>query len=213
MTSSRGKCGTAATGTAAVLTAALPALRVRIRVAVATKTTAGKPRAPLGCPWAPLFFREGARLSLPTTVAGALGARRLVVRPAGHECRSNQLLAVAGTAYAALYAFHGRCRRVLPQARQDVRPTSGAAATTTSRASRRDNRGAHRLARQGTTGARQQAVAGTERGPFLALRWALLRVGDGRSPTRRRATAKSTSGSLLDRRLCGARLKRPRPGG
>jgi len=47
-TSSGGKCGIAAIGTAAVLTAALPALRVRIRVAVATTTTAGDPRAPLG---------------------------------------------------------------------------------------------------------------------------------------------------------------------
>ena len=101
VSSNGGTCATAAIGTTAVLAAALLALCVRVRVAVAT-TTAGDDRAPLGRPWAPLPGRQGARHSPPTTLVGALGARRLVVLPARRGLR----------------------RRVLPQARQEVRPIS-----------------------------------------------------------------------------------------
>jgi len=213
VTSNGAKCGTVGIGTAAVLTAALPALRVRIRVAVAATPTAGDPRAPLGCPWASLPFRQGARLSPSTTLAGALAACRLVVRSARRACRSTHLLALAATAWAALHACPALCRRVLPRARQDSRSTSGAAATATARAASRDIREAHRLAHQGTNGARQRAVAGTGRWPCLVIRRALLRAGGWRPPTRRGATTNTTSGSLLDRHLCGARLTCPPPGG
>jgi len=208
VSSNGGKCGTAAIGTAAVLTTAL--LVLRVRVAVETTKTAGDPRAPLGGPWAPLLFRKGARLSPPITLEGALAACWLVVRPARRACRSTQILAVAGSPCAALNACRGLCRRVPPQALQDVRPTSRA--TISARAARRDNREAHRLARQGTTGARRREVVGTGRGPCLAIRRGHIRGGGGRFPTRRGAATNPTSGSLLDRRLCGARLTRARPG-
>ena len=212
VTNNGGKCDTAAIGTAPVFTAALPALCVRIRAAVAT-TTAGDHRAPLGCPLAPLPVRQGARHSPPTAVVEALGACRLVAPPARRAFRRIHLLAGAGTARAALHACRGLCRRVLPQARQDVRPTSGAAPTNTARAIRRDSRGAHRLAHQRPTEARQGAAAGTGRGPCRATPRALLPAGGGRPPTRLGATTNPPSGSLHHRRLCGARLTRPRPGG
>jgi len=205
-------CATAEIGTAAVLAAALPSLCVRVRAAVAT-TTAGDHRAPLGRPWAPLPGRQGARHSPPTALEGALGARRLVVLPARRACRRIHLFAVACTVLTALHAFRGFRRRVLPQARQEVRPTSGAAATTTTRAARRASRGAHRLARHGATGARQGATAGTARGPCPDVRRAPLRVGGGLPPARRGATTKSHPGRFHGRRLCGACLIPPRPGG
>ena len=90
LSSNGGTCATAAIGTTAVLAAALLALCVRVRVAVAT-TTAGDDRAPLGRPWAPLPGRQGARHSPPTTLVGALGARRLVVLPARRGLRRRVL--------------------------------------------------------------------------------------------------------------------------
>ena len=99
-----------------VFTAALPALCVRIRAAVAT-TTAGDCPAPLGCPFAPFPVRQGARHSYPTTVVETLGACRLLAPPASRAFRSIHLLAVAGTARAALHACRGLCHRALPQAR------------------------------------------------------------------------------------------------
>jgi len=113
VTNSGGKCDTAAIGTAPVFTAALPALCVRIRAAVAT-ATAGDNRAPLGCPLAPLAVRQGGRHSPPITVVEALGACWLVAPPASRAFRSIHLLAVAGSARAALNACRGLCRRVLP---------------------------------------------------------------------------------------------------
>jgi len=212
VTNNGGKCDTAAIGTAPVLTAALQALCVCIRAAVAT-TTAGDRRAPRGCPLAPLPVLQGARHSPPTTVVQALGACRLVAPPAGRAFRSIHLLAVAGTARAALLACRGLCRRALPQARQDIRPISGAAPTTTARAICRDSRVAHRLARQRPTGARQGAATGTGRGTCRATPRALLPAGGGHPPTRRGATTNPPSGSVHHRRLCGARLTRARPGG
>jgi len=179
-----GTCATAEIGTAAVLAAALPALCVRVRVAVAT-TTAGDHRSPLGRPWALLLGRQGARHSLPTTLVGAHGARRLVVLPDRRVCRSIHPIAVACTVLAALHACRGLRRRVLPEAHKEFRPPSGEAATTTARAARRASRGAHRLARHRATGARQGATAGTGRGPSPAVQRAPLRVGPVRLPARR----------------------------
>jgi len=211
VTNNGGRCDTAAIGTAPVFTAAPQALCVRIRAAVATMT-AGDNRAPRGCPLAPLPVRQGARHSPPTTVVEALGACRLVAPPARRAFRSIHLLAVAGTARAALQACRGLCRWALPQARQEVRPISGAAPTTTARAIHRDCRGAHRLARQRPTGVRQGGAARTRRKPCGAIPQALLPAGGGRPPTRRGATTNPPSGSVHHRRLCGARLTRARPG-
>ena len=201
VSSNAGMCATAAIGTAAVLAAALPALCARVRAAVAT-TTAGDHQAPLCRPWAPLLGRQGALHSPPSTLKGALGARLPVLLPARRVCRRIHLFAAACTVLAALHACRGFRRRVLPQARQEVRPTSGAAATTTTRAARRASRGAHHRARHGATGARQGATAGTARGPCPAVRRAPLRVGGGLHPARRGAKTKSHPGRFHGRRLC-----------
>ena len=199
-------------GTAAVLPAALPALCVRVLAAEAT-TTAGDNGAPLGRPWAPLPGQQGALYSPPSFLERALGAGRLVVLPARRVCRRIRLFAVACTVLAALHACRVFRRRVLPKARQGVRPTSGAAATTTTRAAHRASREAHRLARHGATGARQGATAGTARGPRPAVRRAPLRVGGGLPPARRGAPTKSHPGRFHGRRLCGACLIPPHLGG
>jgi len=212
VTNNGGKCDTAAIGTAPVFTAALQALSVRIRAAVAT-TTAGDRRAARGCPLAPLPVLQGACHSPPTTVVEALGVCRLVAPPARREFRSIHLLAVAGTARAVLHACRGLCRRALPQARQDVRPISGAAPTTTTDAIVRDSRGAHRLAHQRPTGARKGAATGTGRGTRRATPRTLLPAVGGSPPRRRGATTNPPSGSVHDRRFCGARLTRARSGG
>jgi len=177
-----GTCAIAAISTAVVLAAALSALRVRVRVAVAT-TTAGDHRAPLGRPWAPLLGRQGARHSFPPTLAGSLGARRLVVVPVRRVCRRIDPVAVACTVLAALHDCGGLRRRVLPQAHKEFRPPSGEAATTCARALCRASRWAHRLARHGATGARQGATAGTARGSCPAVRRAPLLRGVGRRPS------------------------------
>jgi len=212
VTNKGGKCDTAAIGTAPFLTAALQALCVRIRAAVAT-TKARDRRAPRGCPLAPVLALQRAHHSPPTTVVEALGAFRLVAPSARRAFRSIHLLAVAGTARAALTACRGLCRRALPQALQDVRPISRAEPTTTARAIRRDSRTAHRLARQRPTGACKGAATGTGRGTCRATPRDLLPAGAGRPHTRRGATNNPPSGSVHNRRLCGARLPRARPGG
>jgi len=114
--------------------------------------------------------------------------------------------------FAVFHACRGLRRRVLPQARQEVRPTSGAAAKTTARAARRASRGAHSLSCYGATGARKVATAATARGPCPAVRRAPLRVGGGLPPARRRETTKSHPGRFHGRRLFGTCLIPRRPG-
>jgi len=173
----------------------------------------GRPSSPPPLPFgAPPCPTRGPPFA-PTTVVEALGACRLVALPARRAFRSIHLLAVAGTASAALHACRGPCRRALIQAHPDVRHISGAALMTTARAIRQDSRGAHRLTRQRPNAARQGPATGTGRGTCRATPRALLPAGGGRPPTRRGATTNPWSGSVHHRRLCGPRLTRARPGG